>query len=63
MTSMKTEAEQDVSTALPGISENEGESHADPSFDHQDIPPADIGLAAWRFLFGAFVIEALLWGM
>ena len=28
----------------------------------QQLFPADHGAAAWRFLFGAFMIEALQWG-
>ena len=28
---------------------------------HQ-LPPVDSGPAAWRFLFGAFMIEAFQWG-
>lgn len=27
-----------------------------------DLPPVDQGWPAWRFLLGAFIIEALLWG-
>ncbi|KAJ3521479.1 hypothetical protein NM208_g13271 [Fusarium decemcellulare] len=28
----------------------------------QALPPADRGLEAWKFLFGIFTIEAVLWG-
>ena len=28
----------------------------------QDLPPADGGQKAWRFLFAAFMIEAFQWG-
>ena len=28
----------------------------------QGIPRADGGLAAWRFLFAAFMMEAIQWG-
>jgi hypothetical protein len=27
------------------------------------LPPVDTGLTAWKFLFGCFMIEAVLWGM
>ena len=27
------------------------------------LPPVDGGVAAWRFLFAAYIGEALLWGM
>ncbi|KAJ0357539.1 hypothetical protein COL154_010021 [Colletotrichum chrysophilum] len=28
----------------------------------QSLPPADKGPLAWKFLFGSFVVEAVLWG-
>ena len=29
----------------------------------QILPPTDMGSAAYKFLFGCFVLEGLLWGM
>lgn len=29
----------------------------------QTLAPPDRGIQAWKFLFSAFVVEALLWGM
>ncbi|KAL8826639.1 MAG: hypothetical protein Q9170_007327 [Blastenia crenularia] len=29
---------------------------------HAEIPPADRGIGAWKFLFGAFIIEAFMFG-
>lgn len=33
-----------------------------PDVETQGLPPTDRGWAAWRFLLGVFIIEALLWG-
>jgi len=30
--------------------------------DLQSLPPVDRGKAAMKYLFGAFLVEALLWG-
>jgi len=46
------------------------EDHIPPHLDEQtacqgseqQLHPADGGAAAWRFLFGAFMVEALQWG-
>lgn len=29
----------------------------------QILPPTDTGSAAYKFLFGCFILEGLLWGM
>ncbi len=34
----------------------------DSQVSEQQLCPADGGAAAWRFLFGAFMVEALQWG-
>lgn len=28
----------------------------------QSLAPADKGTLAWKFLFGSFIVEAVLWG-
>ena len=30
--------------------------------DEQRLPPTDGGAGAWKFLFGAFIVEALMFG-
>ena len=41
---------------------HEGHDAEGGTSGHQ-LPPIDGGAAAWKALFGAFVFEALLWGM
>ena len=36
--------------------------HTEVESPEQQLCPVDGGVAAWRFLFGAFMIEALQWG-
>lgn len=49
-------------------SRNDGDLHAhldgrgDSQPTEQQLHPADGGTAAWKFLFGAFMVEALQWG-
>lgn len=36
--------------------------HPDPENLSRPLPPVDGGPQAWKFLFGAFMIEAFQWG-
>lgn len=49
-----------VASAQPPTHEESGEDRESlvPA-----LPPPDRGPAAWKFLFGIFTIEAVLWGM
>ena len=38
------------------------DGRADSQPTKQQLYPADVGNAAWKFLFGAFMVEALQWG-
>jgi hypothetical protein len=38
------------------------EEHEEANALIQYLPSPDRGLAAWKFLAGAFIIEALFWG-
>ena len=57
------------------VSSTEQQSHAhleagaeadgqvdDNNHQWQQLPPIDGGIAAWKLLFGAFMVEALVWG-
>lgn len=39
------------------------EDEAEQDRSIQTLPPTDQGPKAWRFLFGCFMIEAVLWGL
>ncbi|KAH6639960.1 monocarboxylate transporter [Truncatella angustata] len=49
---------------MQSVSRSPASAHDDESHDHLTVtlPPTDTGVGAYKFLFGSFIIEALLWG-
>ncbi|KAI8236517.1 hypothetical protein K4K55_003792 [Colletotrichum sp. SAR 10_96] len=45
---------------LQGVAQDPAITNDDTSA--QSLPPADKGTLAWKFLFGSFIVEAVLWG-
>ena len=41
---------------------NDDRAHRDTELVDELLPPVDGGVIAWRFLFAAFTMEALVWG-
>ncbi|KAF4844190.1 MFS transporter asaE [Colletotrichum siamense] len=48
------------SVELQGVTQDPAITNDDASA--QSLPPADKGTLAWKFLFGSFIVEAVLWG-
>lgn len=52
--------EQTNNTQLEAFTSSQDEN--EDGYMAQSLPRADEGMPAWKFLLGAFIVEAVLWG-
>jgi hypothetical protein len=60
----KNNAEMTIAVdEIPKVDDSEQEISRAPTEQHQFLHPTDRGRAAFLFIMGAFMVEAVMWGM